>query len=259
MLKLVIYDKLQLYKGENMENFKDTISKKYLLPGKTYKNYMKEVLTREGILAPYSIEYNGADVIEKVYFDTVDRFFFNNGILIYLIKNKNSKMAKIIVRYEGEDKRIPFISEMPTILAKEISKKDFFSAHFDFMVEALMAIMPAGLGVDLPTYINTIIPVFVVVKKAQQYRIVHNSGLKMTFSFEEVDYMNNANRNKQVINQLEIILESTEKEESFEKFIKRLILQVPTILPMKHSDILNGLDYTSKTDEKPADKKIPKK
>ena len=77
-------------------------------------------------------------------------------------------------------------------------------------------------------------------------------------------YINNANRNRHSLIQLEIKLENEEKFDLFEKFIKRLVLQVPTIIPMKHIDILNGLDYTSMTDvkkgdKKPEDKKTPKK
>ena len=64
--------------------------------------------------------------------------------------------------------------------------------------------------------------------------------------------------------QFEIRLESGDKEELFEKFIKRLVLQVPTIIPMKDSDLLNGLDYTSitnntKEEANKNNKKTPKK
>ncbi len=247
-----------------MENNKDFKTKKFLLPEKSTKNFERDILNPEGVLAPYGVEHLGIDLIEKVYFDTVDRFFFSNGVIINLVKSKSSKLNKIVVRFEGEDKRIPFVSYMPTSLSKEIEKKDFFSAHFDFIVNAIKDIMPAGLSVDIASYVNTIIPVFVVIKNANKYRIINNNGLKMQFSFEHVEYINNATRNKHKLLQFEIRLESGDKEELFEKFIKRLVLQVPTIIPMKDSDLLNGLDYTSitnntKEEANKNNKKTPKK
>lgn len=232
-----------------MENNKDFKTKKFLLPEKSTKNFERDILNKDGILAPYGVEHLGEDIIEKVYFDTVDRFFFSKGIIINLVKSRASKLNKIVVRFEGEDKRIPFVSYMPTNLSKEIDKKDFFSSHFEFIINSIKDIMPAGLNVDVTSYVNSIIPVFVVIKKANRYRIINNNGLKMQFSFENVEYINNANRNKHKLLQFEMRLESVDKEELFEKFIKRLILQVPTIIPMKDSDLLNGLDYTSITNE----------
>ena len=247
---------------EEKENIFKT--RKYLLPGKSAKQYIIDIFDKEGMLQTYDIDNIGPDYIEKIYFDTVDRFFFANGIIINLDKSKVGKMNTITVRYEGEDKRIQFISDMPKTLKKDIEKKDYFSAHFDFIADSIKAIMPAGLGVNIPSYVNSIIPVFVVVKKATRYRVINNNGLKVTFSFENLEYINNANRNRHSLIQLEIKLENEEKFDLFEKFIKRLVLQVPTIIPMKHSDILNGLDYTSMTDvkkgdKKPEDKKTPKK
>lgn len=237
-----------------MEDIKDFRSRKFLLPAKNYKIFEKDILNREGVLAPYGIEFNGNNLIEKVFFDTVDRFFFANGIMINLVKDRNSSVNKIIVRYQGETKRIQFVSDLPTLLSKEINKKDFFSAHFDFITDAIKQIMPAGLGVDIASYVSSIIPVFVVIKKSKRYRVINNNGLKMVFSFEDVEYINNANRNRAKLLQFEIKLEDESKEELFDKFVKRLILQVPTIIQMKDSDLLNGLDYTSKTDEKPKTK-----
>ncbi len=222
-------------------------TKKYLLPGKDMKVYEKDIMSTNGILAPCSVEFQGSDLIEKVYFDTVDRFFFSKGLLIYSVKHRSSNLNTIIVRQEGEDKRIPFIGYMPKTLTTKVSKKDFFSAHFDFIIDAIGKIMPAGLNVNVPSYINTIIPVFVVIKKARKFRIIYNNGLKMVLSFESVEYINNANKNRHRLNQLEVALENNANMDEFEKFIKKLILQVPTILPMKDSDILNGLDYTSMT------------
>lgn len=233
-------------------------TRKYLLPGKSAKQYIKDIFDPEGMLQTYDIDNIGPDYIEKIYFDTVDRFFFANGIIINLDKSRVGKMNTITVRYEGEDKRIPFISDMPKTLKKDIEKKDFFSAHFNFIADSIKAIMPAGLGVNIPSYVNSIIPVFVVVKKATRYRVINNNGLKVTFSFEDAEYINNANRNKHKLIQLEIKLENEEKIELYEKFIKRLVLQVPTIIPMKHSDILNGLDYTSMSDVKKSDVKKEK-
>lgn len=241
---------MQNDKIETKANDQIVTTKKYLLPGKSMKPYIMDIFNKEGMLASYGIDNIGPDYIEKIYFDTVDRFFFGKGLLITLTKSKVSKVNKIEVRYEGEDKRVPFVSDMPKSLTLEINKKDFFSAHFDFIIDSLLAIMPAGLGVNIPNYVNSIIPVFVVVKKATRYRVINNNGLKVVFSFEDTEFLNNANRNKHKHFQLEIKLENREKHELFEKFIKRLILQVPTIIPMKHSDILNGLDYTSMTDEK---------
>ena len=267
LLKLVIYAKLiSVNKVENMEKEKDKVDKvlsttrKYLLPGKSMKPYMADILTKEGILGPYSVEYEGPDYIEKIYFDTRDRFFFNNGLLITMTKSKAAKMHVLEVRQEGEDKRIHFISEMPKNRILEIEKKDYFSAHFDFISESLLAIRPSGLGVNIPSYVNSIIPVFMAVKKASRYRIINNNGMKAVLSFEEVEFINNANRNKHKQYQLEIKLEDIAKHDLFETFIKRLILQVPTIIPIKHSDILNGLDYTSMEDTKKSDlKKLEKK
>lgn len=267
LLKLLIYAKLfSVNKVENMEKEKEdkvekqlSTTRKYLLPGKSMKPYMMDILNKEGMLATYGVEYEGPDYIEKIYFDTHDRFFFNNGLLITLTKSRVAKMHVIEVRQEGEDKRIPFISDMPKNKILEIEKKDFFSAHFDFIIDSLLAIRPAGLGVNIPGYVNSIIPVFMAVKKASRYRVINNNGMKAVFSFEEVEFINNANRNKHKQYQLEIKLEDIAKHDLFEKFIKRLVLQVPTIIPIKHSDILNGLDYTSMTDTKKSDLKKEEK
>lgn len=231
----------------NDKNINTINTKKFLLPGKNPKIYAKDILSRDGLIAPCAVDDQGPDIIEKIYFDTVDRFFFSQGLLIYLIKNRTSNLNTIIVRYEGEDKRIAFISDMPKVLTTKVGKKDYFSAHFDFIIDAISKIMPAGLNVNVPAYINTIIPVFVVIKKARKYRIVYNCGLKMILSFESVEYINNANKNRYKLNQLEVALEHNANMEQFSAFVKKLILQVPTIIPMKDSDILNGLDYTSKS------------
>ena len=249
-------------KDEKVDKVLST-TRKYLLPGKSMKPYMEEVLSKEGILAPYGVSNEGPDYIEKIYFDTRDRFFFNNGLLITMTKSRVAKMHVIEVRQEGEDKRIHFISDMPKNRMLEIEKKDYFSAHFDFITDSLLQIRPSGLGVNIPSYVNSIIPVFMAVKKATRYRIINNNGMKAMLSFEEVEFINNANRNKHKQFQLEIKLEDIEKHDLFEKFIKRLVLQVPTIIPIKHSDILNGLDYTSMEDVKKGDikkdEKTPKK
>lgn len=233
-----------------MEKNKDFKTKKFLLSNSAVKIYEKDVLNKDGILSTFYVDFMGEDVVEKIYFDTVDRFFFSNGIIINIVKSKMNDFNRIIVRFEGEDKRIPFISYMPKNLVLDIDKKDFFSAHFDFITESINAIMPAGLSVDVASYVSTIIPVFVVTKKCKKYRIVNNSSLKVQLSFEAVDYVNNATRNSHRLSQLELRLEDNDKEELFEEFVKRLVLQVPTIIQMKNSDLLNGLDYTSITQEK---------
>ena len=216
------------------------IGSKYLL--NNIKFDVRNILNKEGVLKSYGISPGLKDVIEKFYYDTPELFFRNNGINICVNKYNNKSYCDIVIRYDSLVPRIAFLSNLPDTLIKKINKNDNISRHFNYIAQAIGEIFPKGLNVDVFEVVKKLKIILTVIKRRERYRIIHNNGLKMVFSFESCDYINKT-RDKVKLDILEIRMESEGQAELFKKFVHSLELQESKLIKLKHSDLFIGQDY----------------
>lgn len=209
-----------------------------------YKKDMKSVFNFSGVLKTFDVSSPRTDTVNKVYYDTPNKFFRKNGINISLNEYSSRNYCDIIVRYDSNEKRIKFISDLPDTFIKKIRKKESLKVHYDYMATAILELVPKGLNVDVFETIKNIKPVLIVTKKRERFRVINNDGLKMVLSFEKCLYKSGKNSSKIKLDMLEIRLESSNKtKEMFETFIKKLQLQQSMFIKQKHSDLFVGDDY----------------
>jgi hypothetical protein len=215
---------------------------KYML--NNYKIDVKGVLRRDGVLKTYGVSTPLFDTVIKYYYDTTDKFFRKNGINICFNVYKDKPYNEIVVRYDSEEERIAFLSNIPDTFIKKINKKEKFEKHYNYIAVAIMELIPKGLDADVFETVRQCKPILIVTKKRERYRIIHNNGLKMVFSFEKSEFKSATNKGKVNLLVLEVRLESDKSTKPLlDTLLHSLQIQEPMLIKIKHSDLFIGQEY----------------
>ena len=93
--------------------------------------------------------------------------------------------------------------------------------------------------------LKVIKPLVKVTKKRVHYKYTLPNKLDLHFNFDKCVYTSPKAKEKHKVDILEIMAENKPDEfaEIYENFIKDLILDLPTMVKTKHSDLFIGLDY----------------
>lgn len=184
------------------------------------------------------------DVSSKTYFDTPDFFFQSRGITINKNDYKGKLTSDLVVRYESDVKRIRFLSDFPDTFAIQIPAKNSITQHFNFISQAIAELLPSGLGVNIEDTLRSIVPVICVNKKRTYYRGYHVSGLKLFVYFTSAEYSSPlAKKIVQKIDMVELDSETIDHKAEYDDVIKKLTFSNPTLVELKHSDVLIGREY----------------
>ena len=97
------------------------VGEKYLI--ESYKDIQKNILKTSNVLKNYGVSTTLKDVVVKNYYDTDDLFFRKLGINISVNIYKGRPYADLVVRYDSEQERIQFISDIPDTYIKKVGKK----------------------------------------------------------------------------------------------------------------------------------------
>lgn len=208
------------------------------------KTDKKSVLSYNGVLKTFGVSGMWKDRTVKTYYDTPDMFFRKKGINISIDTFSNKSMADLVVRYDSHVKRANFIGNIPDTFIKKINKRQSITPNFNYIATAVLELMPQGLNIDIFETVRYLQPIMVVRKSRERYRIIHNSGLKMVFSFEKNTYTSVKTKQKHSQPMLDIRLESSDDfAPAFKEFVKKLHMQQHMFIKEKHSDLFVGLEY----------------
>ena len=217
------------------------VGDKFLI--ENYKDIQKNILHTSNVLKNFGVSSPLKDVVEKKYYDTNDLFFRKVGINISINVYKSRPYADLVVRYDSEQKRIQFISNIPDTFIKKVGKKDTIDKHFEYIASTILELIPNGISVEPLEKVRQVKLKLTVKKKRERYRVIHSNGLKVILSFEQRVYMN-SKRNKVKLNILELRLDSPkETAPLFDKFVHDLQLAEYRLIKTKHSDLFIGQDY----------------
>lgn len=231
------------------ERLKDAVLLNSSLGSKlVLKDYKKdkEHLTRYSTLVRSNFgHFVETTEIIKTYYDTDDMFFHASGINICETINKKSKEKEITVRYDSSIERITYLKFLPDTYLLKIKKGDKISKHFQFIESAILQLITNGLQVDIMKVLKTVKPLVVVKKEREHWQYNLPNKLDLHFNFDRCIYSSPKTKDKYKVDILEIMgaNKPDEFKEVYDGFIKDLILDLPTMVTTKHSDLFIGLDY----------------
>ena len=184
------------------------------------------------------------DII-KIYYDTDDMFFHASGINICETINKKSKEKEITVRYDSSVERITYLKFLPDTYLLKVKKNEPISKHFQFIESAILQLITNGLQVNVIDVLKTTKPLIKVTKKREHFKYNFPNKLDLHFNFDRCVYTSSKAKEKYKVDILEVMAENKPDEftEVYDAFIKDLILDLPTMVKTKHSDLFIGLDY----------------
>ena len=217
------------------------VGSKFLI--ENYKDVEKNIMKTSNILRNFAVGSLIKDVMEKTYYDTDDMFFCKLGVTISLNTYKGRNYADLIVRYEGNNSRIMFISDIPDTFIRRIGKKESISRHYEYIASVILELIPTGISVEPLEMVRRIKPRLHVVKKRERYRVINSNGLKVIISFEQCVY-ENTKHTKVKLNILELRLDSPNNTaKNFEKFVHDLQLAEYRLIKTKDGDLFIGQEY----------------
>ncbi len=189
--------------------------------------------------------YLGKTNITKVYYDTDELYFHKAGINICVSIDDEDKDKEIIIRYDSKIERISYLKFLPDTYLLKVKKNSKLSDHFDFIESAILQLITNGLQTDVKSLLKGVKPIITVSKKREAYKFNLPNKLIANFNFDRCIYTTSKNRDKYKVDMLEIVAENNPKEfnDTFQQFIKDLILDLPTLIRAKNSDLFIGLDY----------------
>lgn len=205
----------------------------------------RKVFEHGGITTLFVDSYLGKDKTLKVYYDTPEGTFANLGVNIYTIESRVKRIESLHVSLKTDVSRHMFLSDMPTYFRMDIHPGDRVTRYAEFIAESIYKIFPNGIEADAKYLAMKLKPIMFVEKDREQFRLYNNDGLKVILSFDKVVYRNLKNKMTDKSRQLEVSLQSAISRSDYDDFIRRLSLQVPTLVPMKEYDIDNALERTN--------------
>lgn len=217
------------------------VGSKFLI--ENYKDVQKNIIKTSNFLRNFGVSSIIKDVMEKTYYDTDDMFFCKIGVTISINTYKGRNYADLIVRYEGDNSRIMFISDIPDTFIKKIGRKDNISKHYEYIASVILELIPNGISVEPLEMVRRIKAKLIVTKKRERYRVINSNGLKVILSFEQCVYQN-SKRAKVKLNILELRLDSpNDTTKKFEKFVHDLQLVEYRLIKTKDGDLFIGQEY----------------
>ncbi len=197
----------------------------------------KNQILKGQMLSSYSVGSLGSVYNEKVYYDTEDFFFAEKGINIYTV-NINGDNKELIIRYDSEQvTRIEFLKNIPNFFKMKIGKKEGIENYYDSISEAIYKVYPTGLNVDIEEYLRKCKPQVKVFKKRDSYRVVNNTGLKMTISFDIAEYSKSTSHHKVSQPTLDIVCEAYRDRDDFKKFMHDIVLENPKLIKIESNEL----------------------
>ena len=201
------------------------------------KNDKHQILSGK-LLASYSVGSLGAAYNEKVYYDTDDFFFAEKGINIYTV-TINGDNKELVIRYDSEQvTRIEFLKNIPNFFKMKIGKKEGIENNYDNISEAIYKVYPTGLNVDIEEYLRKCKPQVRIFKKRDSYRVVNNSGLKMTISFDIAEYSKSSSRHKVTQPTLDVVGEAFRDRDDFKKFLHDVVIENPQLIRIESNELI---------------------
>ena len=196
----------------------------------------KNEILKGDLLASYSLDHLGSAKNEKVYYDTPDFFFADKGINIYTVAEGPSK--ELIIRYDSEQvKRIEFLKNIPNFFKLKIGKNDTIHSYYQQINEAIYKVFPAGLHVNIDDMLRASNPQVRILKKRESYRVVNNTGLKMTISFDNCEYIRVNGKSKFSQPTLDIVGDSFKDKSVFQEFLRSVIINHPKLIKLDSNEL----------------------
>lgn len=196
----------------------------------------KNAILHSQLLSTFSVGSLGMANIEKVYYDTDDFFFAEKGINIYTTFDKVKK--ELIIRYDGEQvTRIEFLKNIPNFFKLKIAKDDGIDKYSQEITDAIYKVYPAGLNANIEEYLRKSKPQIKIMKKRDSYRVVNNTGLKLTLSFDICEYIKVGSKSKFSQNTLDVVGDNAKDKDGFNGFLRDLILDYPKIIKIQNNEL----------------------
>lgn len=204
---------------------------------------LKRIFDAKGFVSSFVRENYGKEKVNKTYYDA-QGFFQKHGVNISIVRSSSLKRPQLVIRLESKIQRLQFLQDMPEKFVKEIGEKDSIAKYQEYITECVMDIYPNGLNTNVASYVAMLKPFMVVNKTQERIRMINNSGLKYFINYGKVEYHNILNGVKEKQDQLELVLDYANPLDKFHELVHRLEVQVPTILKLSPSDIINATQYT---------------
>lgn len=198
----------------------------------------KSSILHAKLLQTFSVNPLGMSNNEKIYYDTPDFFFADKGVNIYTITTGNTT-KDLVVRYDSAQvTRIDFLKHMPNYFKILMTTKDdTIYKHTEEIQDAIYRIFPTGLDVNIEQMIKAITPRIKILKKSDNYRVVNNTGLKMTMSFDQNEYLTADKKHKFSQPTLELVCETAKNAEDFNSFLRSIIIDFPKLIKMESNEL----------------------
>ncbi len=204
---------------------------------------LKRLLDPKGFVSSFVRDAHSKEKVFKVYYDN-QGFFTNIGIHIGIIHSSSLRYPQLVIRLETKVERLMFLQDMPEKFIKDIGPKDSIRMHQAYIVDCINAIYPNGLDTNVAAVVAGLRPVMTVTRKQDKVRMINNQGLKFYMHYGNVEYHNMLNGEKSKQFQFEIVLDMARQLQQYYDLIHKIEVQVPNILKIDSSDIVNGQEYT---------------
>lgn len=196
----------------------------------------KRSILRGSLLSSYSLDFLGKGKNEKVYYDTSDFFFADKGINIYTVSDGVSK--ELVIRYDGSQvTRIEFLKNIPNFFKIKIGKNDTIYSYFNEINEAIYKVYPAGLHINIDDMLRRTSPQVRILKKRESYRVVNNTGLKTTISFDDSTYFKVNTKAKYSQPTLDVVADSFKNKEDFNQFLHLIVRDYPNLIQLDSNEL----------------------
>ncbi|MGN0961629.1 MAG: hypothetical protein ACI4PF_05480 [Christensenellales bacterium] len=196
----------------------------------------KKALLKGKLLSSYSLDFLGKSKNEKVYYDTSDFFFADKGINIYTVFD--GRTTELVIRYDSSQvKRIEFLKNIPNFFKVKISKTDNIHKYTDKINEAIYKVFPTGLNANIEELLKASTPQVRIIKKRESYRVVNNTGLKTTLSFDECQYFKVNSKAKYSQPTLDIVADTFRNKQDFDNFLHLIVRDYPQLIKLDSNEL----------------------
>jgi len=196
----------------------------------------KKAILKGDLLASYSVDFLSNGKSETVYYDTNDFFFAEKGINIYIVST--GKTFELIIRYDSEQvRRIEFLKDIPNFFKLPIKKKENIFSNINEINEAIYRVFPTGLNINIEDMLRQSSPQVKIEKKSEVYRVVNNSGLKTTLSFDDTTYIKVNGKQKYSQPTLDIVADKFKNKDDFKTFLKNIIRDYPQLIKLENNEL----------------------
>lgn len=196
----------------------------------------KKAILTGTLLSSYSLDFLCKGKNEKIYYDTPDFFFADKGINIYTVFDGLSK--ELVIRYDSAQvQRIEFLKNIPNFFKMKINKNDTIHQYYEQINEAIYKVFPTGLHVNIEDVLRKCSPQVRILKKRESYRVVNNTGLKTTISFDECQYIKVNTKAKYSQPTLDVVADAFKDKSEFDNFLHLIIRDYPQLIKLNNNEL----------------------